>query len=153
MTWPERLGQGRPYSPEERLPRFLLALSRWLSGDSEGASRAWTAVVDATPDSVFWGESATRLDLLGALSLEALGKQEELKNFGDVGVGALAPVTDQVRVASQAGESIAHAVAATNFSEIDEIFDDVQGRLLKKALGFFGVRLFADTVVFALALR
>ena len=135
MTWPERLGQGRPYSPEERLPRFLLALSRWLSGDSEGASRAWTAVVDATPDSVL-GESATRLDLLGALSLEALGKQEELKNFGDVGVGALAPVTDQVRVASQAGESIAHAVAATS-SEIDEIFDDVQGRLLKKALGFW----------------
>ena len=118
------------------MPRFLLALSRWLSGDSEGASRAWTAVVDATPDSVFWGESATRLDLLGALSLEALGKQEELKNFGDVGAGALAPVADQVRVASQAGESIAHAVAATS-SEIDEIFDDVQGRLLKKVLGFW----------------
>ena len=52
------------------------------------------------------------------------------------GVGALAPVADQVRVASQAGESIAHAVAATS-SEIDEIFDDVQGRLLKKALGFW----------------
>ena len=118
------------------MPRFLIALSRWLSGDSEGASRAWTAVVDATPDSVFLGESATRLDLLGALSLEALGKQEELKNFGDVGVGALAPVANLVRVASRAGESIAHAVAATN-SETDEIFDDVQGRLIKEVLGFW----------------
>ncbi|HCK60447.1 MAG TPA: hypothetical protein DHW11_04420 [Gemmatimonadetes bacterium] len=135
MTWPERLGQGRPYSPEERLPRFLLALSRWLSDDSEGASRAWTAVVDATPDSVFWGESATRLDLLGALSLEALGRQEELKSFGDVGVGALAPVANQVRAASRAGESVALAVAATT-AEIDEIFDDVQGRLIQKVLGF-----------------
>jgi tetratricopeptide (TPR) repeat protein len=135
MTWPERLGQGRPYSPEERLPRFLLALSRWLSDDSEGASRAWTAVVDATPDSVFWGESATRLDLLGALSLEALGRQEELKSFGDVGVGALAPVANQVRAASRAGESVALAVAAITV-EIDEIFDDVQGRLIQKVLGF-----------------
>ena len=135
MTWPERLGQGRPYSPEERLPRFLLALSRWLSDDSEGAIRAWTAVVDATPDSVFWGESATRLDLLGALSLEALGRQEELKSFGDVGVGALAPVANQVRAASRAGESVALAVAATT-AEIDEIFDDVQGRLIQKVLGF-----------------
>ena len=66
----------------------------------------------------------------------AMMKQEELKNFGDVGVGALAPVANLVRVASRAGESIAHAVAATN-SETDEIFDDVQGRLIKEVLGFW----------------
>ena len=137
MTWPERLGQGRPYVPEERLPRFLLAVSRGLSGDAVGASRALTAVVDATPDSVFGGETASPLDLLGALSLEALGREEELRNFGDVRGGDMAPIANQVRTSARTGTSVALAVAAVTKGS-DKIFDDVHERLIQRALRFAG---------------
>lgn len=40
MEWPEHLGQGRPYEPEERLPRFVLILAEEGLGVSSVASEA-----------------------------------------------------------------------------------------------------------------
>ncbi|MDE2795855.1 MAG: DUF5107 domain-containing protein [Gemmatimonadota bacterium] len=37
LLWPESLGQGRPYDPDERLVRFLLGVAAWEAGDRDGA--------------------------------------------------------------------------------------------------------------------
>lgn len=77
MTWPEHLGQGKPYTPEERLPRYLLALARARGGDTQGARLDFEAVVAAThPESIQSGSSG-RLDLLAVPALEALGRAGE----------------------------------------------------------------------------
>jgi hypothetical protein len=96
-----------------------------------------TAVVDATPDSVFGGETASPLDLLGALSLEALGREEELRKFGDVRGGDMATIANQVRTSARTGTSVALAVAAVTKGS-DKIFDDVHERLIQRALRFAG---------------
>jgi tetratricopeptide (TPR) repeat protein len=38
MSWPENLGQGRPYEPEERLPRFILGLVETRLGNRDAAA-------------------------------------------------------------------------------------------------------------------
>jgi len=71
LEWPEHLGQGRPYVPEERLQRFLLGVVAQRLGETQEARAALEAVVEATdvtrarPD---------RLDLLAIPSLTALGR-------------------------------------------------------------------------------
>ena len=132
MTWPERLGQGRPYEPEERLPRFLLGLAQMDSGDTEAASRAWTAVVDATSRDVFRGGDAVRLDLLGAVSLEALGRRADLDDFGDGQEGAMARLLQGVRNAARNGKSVS-TVLYEAAADMDDLFGDVEGRLLRRA--------------------
>ena len=41
LTWPERLGLGRPYEPEERLVRYLMGLASSEAGDRQGADEAF----------------------------------------------------------------------------------------------------------------
>ena len=132
MTWPERLGQGRPYEPEERLPRFLLGLAQMSSGDAEAASQAWTAVVDATPRDVFRAGDAVRLDLLGAVSLEALDRRADLDDFGGGQEGAMAKLLQDVRNAARNGNSVATALSGAA-ADMDDLFGDVEGRLLRRA--------------------
>jgi len=43
LLWPESLGQGRPYDPDERLVRYLLGVAAERAGDSEGARGAFEA--------------------------------------------------------------------------------------------------------------
>ena len=43
LLWPESLGQGRPYNPDERLVRYLLGVVAEREGDAEGARRAFEA--------------------------------------------------------------------------------------------------------------
>ncbi len=76
MTWPERLGQGRPYQPEERLPRYLLGVAMSTAGDSAGAREAFERVVGATPDPPA-GAPQSALDALTVMALEALGRNAE----------------------------------------------------------------------------
>lgn len=74
MEWPESLGQGRPYEPEERLARFLLGRAEEGLGDQAAARTAFRAVVEAT------GElegPLLPLDLLLAPSLQSLGQGED----------------------------------------------------------------------------
>jgi tetratricopeptide (TPR) repeat protein len=47
LEWPEHLGQGRPYEPEERVVRFLLGVTAGAMGDSERSGREFEEVVTA----------------------------------------------------------------------------------------------------------
>lgn len=97
MTWPERLGQGRPYQPEERLPRYLLGVAMGTAGDSVGAREAFERVVGATPNPPA-GAAQSALDALTVMALEALGRTEE--------AATLRSSLDQVLSAETAADSV-----------------------------------------------
>lgn len=71
MEWPEHLGQGRPYDPDERLPRYLLGVASKRSGDTAAARAAFLKVVDASA-----GGTGQR-NRLAVASLRALGRADE----------------------------------------------------------------------------
>jgi tetratricopeptide (TPR) repeat protein len=74
LEWPEHLGQGRPYDPEERLVRFLLGRVEERRGRTDEARRSFEAVVAATPS----GRGAARpIDLLAIAALRALGRTND----------------------------------------------------------------------------
>jgi len=55
MDWPEHLGQGRPYEPDERLPRFVLGLALLRSGDPSASDvpiRSLRSELDARAESL-----------------------------------------------------------------------------------------------------
>lgn len=131
-TWPERLGQGRPYEPEERLPVFLLGLALHRDGDPAGARDAWQAVVDATPAPASIDGEADRLDLLGLVGLELLGRSDALRDLrgsDPIGGDGFAPA---IRAAARAGRSIAR-VLVDRATASPERFSDLEGRLLVRA--------------------
>ena len=73
-TWPERLGVGRPYTPDERVEDFVVAHCLEALGREEEATACWLRIV-------FYSDSvATARDsrsLLTALALRALGRADE----------------------------------------------------------------------------
>ena len=72
LLWPESLGQGRPYDPDERLVRFLFGVAARAAGDEVAAREAFDAVVagaDAVPDRPF-----VPGDILVIAALHALGR-------------------------------------------------------------------------------
>jgi tetratricopeptide (TPR) repeat protein len=75
LEWPERLGQGRPYEPEERLVRFLLGHVKREQGQTDPAARSLEVVIEAT--SAAEGP-LTRLDLLAIPALRALGREQDI---------------------------------------------------------------------------
>ncbi len=83
LEWPEHLGQGRPYEPEERLPRLLLGQVELCMGREEAARESFAAVVEGTPGLMAalagnpLGRPLTRLDLLAIPALERLGREGE----------------------------------------------------------------------------
>lgn len=78
LEWPESLGQGRPYEPEERLVNFLQGVTEEALGSESAAHDAFQAVVDATGD---LDRPLTQLDLLVIPSLEALGRTAEAEEL------------------------------------------------------------------------
>jgi tetratricopeptide (TPR) repeat protein len=80
LTWPEHLGQGRPYDPEERMARYLLGRIAERLEDQAGARTAFEAVVTATEEDGAIRLS-TGLDLLVIPSLVALGRPEDLQRL------------------------------------------------------------------------
>jgi hypothetical protein len=52
LEWPEHLGQGRPYDPDERLQQFLLGVTARCLGEAQGAgvadSAAWLGGLQAS---------------------------------------------------------------------------------------------------------
>jgi tetratricopeptide (TPR) repeat protein len=132
-TWPENLGQGRPYEPEERLERHLLGLAQARAGRSDEARVAFHAVVAATGDSVLAGGDVAREDLLAAVALEALDRRAELLHFGDGQEGAMGRLALAVREAVAAGVPIPEALRVAAEGS-PSVFADVRGRLLYRAL-------------------
>lgn len=83
LKWPEHLGQGRPYDPEERLVRFLMGRVDERRGRLDEARRSFEAVVVATPAA---GGAVTPLDRLALPALRALGRTQEALARGDLAV-------------------------------------------------------------------
>ena len=110
LEWPESLGQGRPYEPEERLVRFLQGGTEEALGNEAAARAAFQAVVDATGE---LDRPLTRLDLLVIPSLEALGRTDEAAEL----VGTRGPELDAL------------------YAELDT---DLDGRMILSALQQIG---------------
>ncbi|NIN11722.1 MAG: DUF5107 domain-containing protein [Gemmatimonadales bacterium] len=130
LEWPEHLGQGRPYDPEERLVQYVLGNTEAMLGEPEHARAAFEAVVDATGRT---GAEANRLDLLTIPSLAALGRTDELRTVWtdrDTDVGQFAGA--MIR-ALESGEEIGELVARFA-SEHPGLFDGLIGRMLIRAL-------------------
>ena len=81
LEWPEHLGQGKPYDPEERLVRFLLGRVDERRGRLDEARRSFEAVVAATAAE---GGAPTPLDRLAIPALRALGRAQEAVGRGGV---------------------------------------------------------------------
>ncbi len=70
-SWPEHLGSGRPYDPDERLEDFLSARCRHALGDEQGARQAFQRIADWTATQRPGFGSMT---LVSALALRELGQ-------------------------------------------------------------------------------
>ncbi len=74
LAWPESLGQGKPYEPEERLVRFILGRVEEALGNGGAAREAFQAYMTATGEV---GSPPRMLDLLAVGALRSLGRAEE----------------------------------------------------------------------------
>ena len=130
LEWPELLGQGRPYDPEERLVQYLLGRAEQLIGDSGTAMAAFVAVAEATGQT---DENAGPLDLLAIPSLVALGLTDALRAiWNDTGsdVGRFAM---EVISAVESGSDV-NDVIVRLASRRAGLFDDLLGRMVLRAL-------------------
>ena len=73
LEWPESLGEGRPYLPEERLVRLLLGVAESELGNEAEAADHFRAVVAAT--GAVGSGAAGSLDALAGPARRALGQQ------------------------------------------------------------------------------
>lgn len=129
LEWPEHLGQGKPYDPEERVVRFLMARVEERRGRPAEARRHFEAVVATTGTPA---GAASRLDLMAIPSLTALGRQGEIERA--VLAAARRSGTDAgVRAAAEAlarGEAVGLVSARHSAS-----FADLEGAIIMRALG------------------
>ncbi len=106
LEWPESLGQGRPYEPEERLVMFLLGQVNQTLGNEAASRQAYQAVVDASGD---LDRPLARLDLLVAPSLVDIGRGSE-------------------------AEALTRSRAAELEALTLELDTDLEGRMIRRAL-------------------
>lgn len=138
-SWPEHLGLGRPYEPEERLPLLLEGVARVEGGDWDEAAEAFGAVGRSTPSFRTIGVPMERLDLLGVLAAHAMGETGFLVDFAvQQHEGALARIAAAIRAAAQDEGGVAAALRDAAESS-PSVFSDVEGALLLRA-----IRLVAD---------
>jgi tetratricopeptide (TPR) repeat protein len=164
LEWPEHLGQGRPYEPEERLVRYLLGRAEAVRGDAEKAAVAFSDVVDATPGVTERelgreaaaadpdpqrpprGVGASRLDILAVAALGALGRIDALESVaraGDVPTGQdptrLFALGEAGRFATALARALldgtdASSAAVALATEFPLLFTDFEGELILRAL-------------------
>jgi hypothetical protein len=130
LEWPEHLGQGRPYNPDERLVQYLLGHSEQQLGDRDPARAALEAVVDATGPTLV---IADRLDLLAIPSLVALGRTDALGSItsdADSDVGRFA---GELIRAVERGEYVGE-LSTRLALEHPGLFGDLNGLMLLRAL-------------------
>ncbi len=131
LQWPESLGQGKPYDPEERLVRFLLGRAESHLGNDEGAREAFQAVVNDTSD------LAALSDLTALSDLSALG--ERAPSLVRLALLALPALHALGRSAEVGVVAWAHGgpreMADRLARELPELFDDLEGRMILRALG------------------
>ncbi len=130
LEWPEHLGQGRPYEPEERLVRFLSGCVALRLGERDRARAEFEAVAVATGQPV---AAAHRLDLLAVPALAALGRLADLRGiWSDVTSAAGKAGNELILVLEEAGSrrQAVEAIAAEHAA----LFDGLEGRLLLSTL-------------------
>jgi len=130
LDWPEHLGQGRPYDPEERLVRYLLGVVAQRLGEADQARSEFEAVVDATD---LAAADPSRLDLLALRSLAALGRTDAIRALtydSDTEAGAFAA---GMILALDAGEDLRDTIQRLA-AEYTDLFADLDGRILLQAL-------------------
>jgi len=131
LEWPESLGQGRPYEPEERLVRFLLGVASDRAGNRRGAKDAWEQAIPASA----LPETPTRLDLISVAALGTV-RPGELDPILERDPGVSDPAQAVRRLAEAMtleGQSLPTAIRAIG-EEHPSLFDDVEGRLILRAL-------------------
>lgn len=145
LEWPEALGQGRPYEPEERMVQALLGHLNRRTGRDAAAQAAYQAVVDATPALRPGSDDEpvhldSRLDLLALPALAALGRTSELESIARASPGA--PEDDPQRLHAFAGQLAralatgvdAATTAAAVASGYPQLFSDLEGSMVLRAL-------------------
>jgi tetratricopeptide (TPR) repeat protein len=130
LEWPEHLGQGRPYDPEERLVQYLLGHVEQQLGAPDRGHAALEAVVQATGHVT---AEADRLDLLVIPTLAVLGRTDTLRVIWadrDSDVGQLAG--EMISTVEGGGDvrTMVTRLAAKHAG----LFDDLTGRMLLRAL-------------------
>ena len=128
--WPERMGQGRPYAPEERLVQYLLGDAEQRLGEPDRARAAFEAVIDATGQTA---ARAGRLDVLAIPALVALGRTDAVGaiwNDTETAVGRFGVALIR---ALENGTDV-HEATARLAGEHPALFDDLLGRMLLRTL-------------------
>jgi tetratricopeptide (TPR) repeat protein len=74
MEWPENIGVGKPYEPDERMQEFLLAFSYQKIGEQDLYNKYMQKVIDYTAKSI---DSSRPENLLGLIALRLTGKSEQ----------------------------------------------------------------------------
>jgi predicted Zn-dependent protease len=130
LEWPEHLGQGRPYEPEERLVRFLMGRIEQRRGRVAQTRAAFEAVALASPAS----SASTRLDLLAVPSLLALDRVSDLETLLAKADGA-----DTEPGVREAARALARGASLASIApSFPAVFGDLDGTLLVKALSLPG---------------
>jgi hypothetical protein len=131
LEWPESLGQGRPYEPEERLVRFLLAAASDRAENGRAAQDAWEQAIPASAPT----EKPTRLDLLSVAALGTV-RPGDLGSIVERNPGSSDPAQAVRRLAEAmilGGPRIPTTLRSIG-EEYPSLFDDVEGRLILRAL-------------------
>ncbi len=74
--WPENIGVGKPYGPDERIQDYLLAIAYGASGENLKREELLKGIVDYSKDNVHKSDVD---HVFGLLALQRLEKQDELK--------------------------------------------------------------------------
>ncbi len=128
--WPEHLGQGRPYDPEERIVLFLLGQVHLRMGNADRAHEAFAAVVG---DNDVVAVGTNRLELLAIPALAELRGADALRGV---------VFDNRTQVGRLAAEFIAAYVEGGDVDatltrlavEHAGMFDDLEGAILLRAL-------------------
>ncbi len=133
LEWPETLGQGRPYDPEERLVRFLLAKVEEATEDREAAAASYRAVLEGTgefstiPSSSVSADPESRLDLLFLSALKSRGESTSLEAFGRY-------TSDATELGRFTGRLAAALAWGSDAAEFPLLFADLEGQMILRAL-------------------
>lgn len=127
LDWPEHLGQGRPYDPEERLIRFVMAGVDERRGRADAADASYRAVAAATPVRAAFAP----LDLLAIASLRSRDDVAVRRLLDAAERPSTAPGLAAAARAVADGRSL--AVFATRYPRT---FGDLDASLILRALRF-----------------
>jgi len=130
LEWPESLGQGRPYEPEERLVRYVLGAVEQSRGNALAARTELRKVVGATDP-----ERPSRLDLLGVGALWRLAP-EDVGQLTSGGKGSEADRAQQRLIELERNGGATPEQIQALGDEFPTVFGDVDGRILLTVLAW-----------------